>query len=185
MKKLLFVFIFIFAIFANAEYLNTTTQCNNGPLSSNSASSSSSSTSSASGYNQSGIPPASCVLATTHIAPGFGLSATVNDPSFFYFDSGYLVNLSGIGNGIRIRFVVYEDEKDYNAIQALVQTGYATRAPVHVIFENPTVSVIDYATYKALKKTGNQGKTCYTVSDLNNQVSVLNCPIQAISLDAN
>ena len=183
MKKLLFVFIFIFAIFANAEILNTATQCNNGSFSSNSASSSSSSTSSASGYNLPEIPSASCALAATHIAPGFDLSATASNPSDF--DSGYLVNLSGIGNGIRIRFVVYEDEREYNAIQALVQTAYATRAPIHVVFENPTVNVLDYATYVNLRKIGNQGKTCYTVPDLNNQVKVLYCPIKGINLEKN
>jgi len=85
---------------------------------------------------------------------------------------------------VPIRFVVYEDEKDYNAIQAIVQTAYATRTAVSIIFENPNIegNHYDYETFLTKRKTESK---CYVNEDLKGNIAFVNCPIQAIQLSSN
>ena len=198
MKKI-FSLLFVLVTIVHAyDAFDTSTQCNDGMLgvtsssssknsssSSQNTSSSSSSkkSSSSSGYNQPEIPPASCSMLATRIAPGFNLSGTASDPSLFFFDTFYYIKINN--KDLRVRFVIYDDEKDFNSIQAIVQTAYATRAPLSINFPNPMLNVLDYNSYINFKKSGQPKYVCYTVSDLTGLATSLLCPIQSIQLGTN
>lgn len=168
MKKFLIAFMLFFAAFANAkDYLNVNSQCNDGMSSTT--------------VNQLGMSPTSCSLIATKIAPGLDLHLQGEGLSMFFFDSFVYVTLNNVD--IPIRFVVFEDEKDYNAIQAIAQTAYATRTPVSVIFQNPMRAggLYDLATFNTKRTTE---KTCYK-SVVNGSIVSINCPIQSIQLNLN
>jgi hypothetical protein len=181
MKWILSVLVLFFAVFANADdVLDVKTQCNNGPISS------SSSTSSSSSANRVvGLADTSCYLIATTIRPGFDLPVESDGPSSFYFDQNYSIQLKNVKKPVPIRFVVYEDESNYNAVQAIVQTAYATKAPLSVIFANPTLRSKPYDLDTYLTKKRKKDKNCYTSEDVKEGVIALNCPILSIQLHSN
>ncbi len=183
--KRMFYIMFLFVICAQAnEIFDLESQCNKGELGLKSSSSKkASSSSSAAGYNHSEIPSASCSMLVTKLAPGFNFSEKAGDRSQFYFDTFYDVVLNGVT--LRVRFFVCDDEKDYNAIQAVVQTAYATRTTLSINFVNPQVNVLNFDEYENLKNKGTLVKTCYFAHDLTQAATTLYCPIQSIQLGYN
>ena len=168
MKACFIAFMFFFVVFANAnDLLEVSKQCN-GALTGT--------------INRPEIPPASCSVTAKKIAPGFNVSLQGEGPSMFFFDVYVDVNLNN--KNIPIRFIVFEDEKDYNAIQAIVQTAYAMRSLVSIILPNPTVSMklYDLSVFNVKRKTE---KACYKSVALDGSIVAINCSIQSIQLSAN
>lgn len=167
MKIFAFIMAMVAFVYAD-ELLDVTKNCNKGH--------------SAEGeYVQPGISEASCVLSTSRIHPGFDLDfQKVGLPSRFFFDT--FVNVKMNDKEIPIRFFVFEDEKEYNAIQALIQTAYATRSSVSVIFANPMLSenLYDYETFLTKRK---KTKKCYTNNNIKGVISYVNCSIESIILN--
>ena len=167
MKKSIFtLLIAMMAVFANAQQdadgLIPLAQasCNFGPGST---------------LNVQGIPDTSCSIMVTNIGPGFEVPLPNDGSVQFFFDSGYKVNLSGNQKKM-IRFNVFENEKEYKGIQALVQTAYATRAPLYVIFVNPLYTNYPFANIGS-KRSSSQA--CYDTG------LYYYCPVQAIQLGSN
>lgn len=124
-----------------------------------------------------GINQGDCRLEATKIMPGFDLNLQAGVTRFF-FDTFCSFQKEGTTNPLPIRFVVWEDEKEYNAIQAIVQTAYATRAPLTVIFKNPDVEYWDFSADYV--DTGRKSsKSCYSTGDM------FYCPIKSIQLGSN
>ncbi|MBR6942963.1 MAG: hypothetical protein IKH55_07880 [Fibrobacter sp.] len=174
MKKILFTIMFVLAVFANADgLLDVNTYCNDGknPVTNE--------------YNQPGITDTSCVLVATKVNPGFDMPVPVSGGiPWFFFDSGTTINIPGYTKPVGIRFCVFSDEANYNAVQAIVQTAYATRAPVSIIFSNPTRTgkPYDLATFHARRAND---KNCFKAEDLNGDIVSIVCPIESIQLGSN
>ena len=124
-----------------------------------------------------GINQGDCRLEATKIMPGFDLNLQAGVTRFF-FDTFFSFQKEGTTNSLPIRFVIWEDEKEYNAIQAIVQTAYATRAPLTVIFTNPNVKLLNFTDHyiNTERKTS---KACYSTGDM------IYCPIKSIQLGSN
>lgn len=173
MKLYAILLAMLFTVSAHAsDFLNVldiSQQCNNGHVITKI-------------YAQPGISETSCVMNATRIAPGFDLYLQTDYPSFFFFDTFVYIKINN--KDVPLRFVVYEDEKDYNAIQAIVQTAYAKHSAVSVIFANPMLpgNLYDFKSFFARRKTE---KICYTNNDLNGEIAFVNCSIQAIQLSSN
>lgn len=124
-----------------------------------------------------GVEQNDCRLKTSKIMPGFDLNLQ-NGATRFFFDSFFSIQVNGSSNPLPIRFVIWEDEKEYNAIQAIVQTAYATRTTLSIIFVNPHhetyVFSDDYV--NTIRKTS---KACYSAGGM------FYCPIKSIQLDPN
>lgn len=171
MKKII-VMALVFAVFAIArDVLDISSYCNNGYSASNQ-------------YNVPQIADSSCYLNTVAVTPG--LDMNILGLSYFFFDTN--VDFPGsdlkLGNqSVPIRFVVFDDEANYNAVQALIQTAYATRAPVTIIFANPKLKKYEFSEFMLSKRKTE--KKCYVAKDLNNDVVSINCPIQSILLGLN
>lgn len=160
----------VFAVYAQAnDLLDVQKNCNNGH-------------SETGDYARPAIAETSCFLTTARIAPGFDIHQQTDNPTVFFFDSFVYIKMNN--KDVPIRFVVYEDEKDYNTIQAIVQTAYATRAAVSIIFSNPKIedNLYDYETFLTKRKTDSK---CYVNSDLEGNIAFVNCPIQSIQLSSN
>lgn len=158
MKKIM-MFVFVFAYCAFAEKILDQTACNMG----------------SSQNSNPGIPAESCSITSFKIAPGTNTS--LNGSSMFFFDQDVTANLviNGIQKNLPIRFVVYSDEKDYNTVQVLIQTAFASRSSLSVIFVNPL--------YKLLQSDSHlSNRACYINKDRDGNVININCPIQAIQI---
>lgn len=165
MKILLLVMCTLLTVVANAQspigftIIDKNTQC------------------SSSQSNIPGIELGDCRLEATKIMPGFDLNLQAGSTRFF-FDSFFSFPKNGTSISLPIRFVIWEDEKEYNAIQAIVQTAYATRAPLTVIFKNPDVEYWDFSANYV--DTGRKSsKSCYSTGDM------FYCPIKSIQLGSN
>lgn len=122
-----------------------------------------------------GIPAESCSITSFKISPGTNTS--LNGSSMFFFDQDVTVNLmiNGTQKNLPIRFVVYSDEKDYNTVQVLIQTAFASRSSLSVVFVNPL--------YKLLQSDSHlNSQACYVNKDRGGEVVSLHCPIQAIQI---
>lgn len=169
MKTIFLTLAFFLTISANAyEFFDTKTQCNTS-----------------SEINQPNIPKKSCRMHVVRTAPGFNFANSSDDPSFFFFDSNYSISLDKNSDPLPIRFIVLDDEKNYNAIQAIVQTAYATRAPLSINFANPTTDILDEDSFMNSKKSGTLEKRCYKVANLKGKTILIHCPIQSIQLGSN
>ncbi len=124
-----------------------------------------------------GINQGDCRLETTRIMPGFDLNLQAGVTRFF-FDTFFSFQKEGSTNPLPIRFVIWEDEKEYNAIQAIVQTAYATRAPLTIIFTNPNVKLWNFTDHY-INTDRKTSKACYSTGDM------IYCPIKSIQLGSN
>ena len=138
-------------------------------------------------YNLPAIPDTSCYLVATEVKPGINISPA--GVSLFFFDQNFSFSLNVKENGVvkkktlPMRFVIFEDEKDYNAIQAIVQTAYASRGSLSLIFTNPGVKTYDFSTYIQSKRK--KESWCYTTTDASGNVIQLQCPVQSVQLFPN
>lgn len=158
MKKIM-VFVIVLAYFAFAQRVLDQAACNMGN----------------SQNSNMGIPAESCSITSFKISPGTNTS--LNGSSMFFFDQDVTVNLvvNGAQKNLPIRFVVYSDEKDYNTVQVLIQTAFASRSSLNVIFVNPF--------YKILQSDNHlNSQTCYVNKDRGGNAVSINCPIQAIQI---
>ena len=171
MKLSSILIVMLITVFAHAnDLLDVQKDCNNGH-------------SKTGDYAQPAIAESSCILTAMRIAPGFDIpQKNDNRPTLFFFDTFVYMKLND--KDIPIRFLVYEDEKDYNTIQAIVQTAYATRANVSIIFANPNIAdnLYEYETFLTKRKTENK---CFVNKDLKGNVAFINCKIQTIQLSSN
>ncbi len=169
MKSVFFTLAFLLTVCANANQLfDANSDCNTSSI-----------------INQPDVPKNSCRMLVSRTAPGFNLANSANALSLFFFNSNYSISLDKNSGLLPIRFVVFEDERDYNAIQAIVQTAYATRAPLSINFSNPTVDILDEDSFMNSKKSGKIEKRCYKVLNSNGKTALIHCPIQSIQLGSN
>ncbi len=115
-----------------------------------------------------GIPSQSCYerLASYHI----GLQ--VSD-GMFYIDSGLDIQFNN--KTYRLRFFITSTSNTYNQVQALVQTGYATRRKIEIIYPNYAITTVTNANTTALNNIN-----CSTNSDALGNPANMYCPIQAL-----
>lgn len=77
----------------------------------------------------------------------------------------------------KLRFFVTKDASNYNAMMAIVQTAYASRSKLNVIYPNPSViSVIDLSAHKF-----DNDKCGFNNDGLGNPAH-LYCPIESITV---
>lgn len=158
MKKIM-VFVIVFACCSFAQRVLDESACNMGN----------------SENSNLAIPPESCSITSFKIHPG--TNTPLNGSSMFFFDQDVTANImiNGTQKNLPIRFVVYSDEKDYNTVQVLIQTAFASRSGLSVIFVNPS--------YKLLQSDNHlNSQACYLNKDRGGNVVSLNCPIQAIQI---
>ncbi len=117
-----------------------------------------------------GIPPQSCYerLATYHVGIQTG-------GGMFYIDSGLDIQFNN--KTYRLRFFITSTSNTYNQIQALAQTGYATRSKIEVIYPNYAITNVTNANTVALNNTN-----CSTNTDNLGNPANMYCPIQALSI---
>lgn len=116
-----------------------------------------------------GIPSTSCQYSMTSYHVG------LQTHGLFFIDNGESVAHGG--KNYKMRFYVTSTSPDYNAIQALAQTGFAFQDRLNVIFPNfssstnfaGSCSAFDNA--KCCTNVDNEGKPAY-----------MYCPIQAITV---
>lgn len=168
-------FVLMLAVFANAQdIINPERSCNDGKkhLYTNQSGTQEMR------YNLPNIPETSCVITVEHISPGHNNAPT--GTTIFFFD--HELKIKKDQKDVSIRFVVYNDDVNYNALQALVQTAYAMRSKMTVIFENPTLELLTENEFYSKRKTTQK---CYAVNNLSDEIASINCPIQSIGLERN
>lgn len=169
MKSVFFTLAFLLTVCANANQLfDANSDCNTSSI-----------------INLPDVPKNSCRMLVSRTAPGFNFADSANALSLFFFDSNYSISLNKNSELIPIRFVVFEDETNYNAVQAFVQTAYATRAPLLINFSNPSTNLLDEISFINSRKSGNIEKRCYKVLNSNGKTALIHCPIQSIQLGSN
>lgn len=122
-----------------------------------------------------GVPGTSCNFVAKTITPG--LNAAFAGESAFFFDADVYAPMivDGKSKLIPLRFFSYENDKTYNTIQALVQTAYATRASMNVIFLNPFYTLLESDKHVS-------SESCYKNKDRAGNFVSINCRVQAIQL---
>lgn len=120
-----------------------------------------------------GIPETSCFIETGAIS--IGANFMIGGYSSFFLDQEIYFKTNANAPEYPIRFVVYSDEKNYNMVQALVQTAYATRARVELIFVNPKYKILSTDSHLS-------DQTCFSNNDSSGKMVSINCPIQSIRL---
>lgn len=116
-----------------------------------------------------GIPTQSCYERLSSFYMGI---QTAN--GMFFIDFGKDIQYKG--KNYRLRFFITTASDSYNQIQALAQTGYATRSKVEIIYPNyATTAVID-------ANAGLNNANCGTNTDNAGNAAYMYCPIQALSV---
>ncbi|PBC75203.1 hypothetical protein [Fibrobacter intestinalis] len=115
-----------------------------------------------------GIPTQSCY----EILSSFYMGIQSADGMFF-IDTDKDVQYNN--KTYKLRFFVTATSSSYNQIQALAQTGYATRSRIEVIYPNYAETTVTNAT--ALNNTN-----CSTNTDNAGNAAYMYCPIQALSI---
>ena len=165
----------VLAVLANAQdIINPDKSCNDGQQHQYTNQSGTQETR----YNLPNIPKTSCVISAEHFAPGHNNAPTGS--TFFFIDQNLKIRRNQ--QDIALRFVVYNDEVNYNAIQALAQTAYATRSKLTIVFENPNLELLTEAQFIANRRTTQK---CFSISNLSGNIASINCPVQSIELDMN
>ena len=167
MKKVLLVII-VFAIFANAQIMLESINCNKATN-----------------------PEKSCQLGFSRFS--FGQNFGTGGTNMFFFDvSGLSISKNVLPNAVNvppnqgsptlpIRFFILSSEAGYNSAMSLIHTAYASRASLSVIFMNPLDGLFkDEQSFVANYPT----QRCY-VNRINNEPISILCPIMAITLEEN
>lgn len=115
-----------------------------------------------------GVPLTSCYYTFSNFSIGLGAKT-------FFIDTGYDVTYKG--GKYRLRFGVPSTSAFFNEFQAIIQTAYATKSEVSVIFPNYDVTTVGDAIY------GISETECRTNVDNNKNSANMYCPIQSISLN--
>ena len=86
--------------------------------------------------NIEGISETSCVATSSNFT--FGLLQAANGTANYYFvDFADITFTIGSEKNVVLRYIIHSNEPNFNAIQALTQTAFATNARLSVIFRNP------------------------------------------------
>ena len=86
-----------------------------------------------------GIPETSCKAISSNF--NFGLLQSVDGHTNYYFiDFADIFFTIGNEHSVQLRYIINSNELNYNAIQALTQTAFATNASLSVIFKSPYLS---------------------------------------------
>ena len=117
----------------------------------------------------SGIPVQSCYEKLSSFY--MGIQA---DNEMFFIDPVKSVQYGG--KTYWLRFFVTSASGAYNQIQALAQTGYATRSSVDVIYPNYATTTVTNA------NAGLNDANCSTNTDNAGNAAYMYCPIQALSI---
>ncbi|MDD7298584.1 hypothetical protein SAMN05720469_1463 [Fibrobacter intestinalis] len=117
----------------------------------------------------SGIPIQSCYEKLSSFY--MGIQA---DNGMFFIDPGKSVQYGG--KTYWLRFFVTSASRVYNQIQALAQTGYATRSSVEIIYPNYATTTVTNA------NAGLNDANCSTNTDNAGNAAYMYCPIQALSI---
>lgn len=96
------------------------------------------------------------------------------DNGMFFIDPGKSVQYGG--KTYWLRFFVTSASRVYNQIQALAQTGYATRSSVEIIYPNYATTTVTNA------NAGLNDANCSTNTDNAGNAAYMYCPIQALSI---
>jgi hypothetical protein len=177
MKKSIFtLLIAVMAVFANAQAVSGSTADANGYFVYDAANYCNHGSVDASNPRTSGLLATHCVISFNKLTVGFN---PTNHQ--FFFDTDYKVKVGVDQNGQdvfrQIRFDVLAGEAEYNGIQAAIQTAYAMRSTVHVIFENPLHH--SYSPTDADAATKRQSGLCA------DNGYYFYCPVFAFQLDYN
>lgn len=115
-----------------------------------------------------GIPTKSCyeILSSFHI----GIQT---EDGMFFINTNKDIQYNN--KTYKLRFFIKATNSSYNQIQALVQTGYATRSRIEVIYP-------DYAVTTVTNATALDNVNCGTNTDNAGNAAYMYCPIQALSI---
>lgn len=116
-----------------------------------------------------GIPSTSCQYSMTSYHVG------LQTHGLFFIDNGESVAHGG--KNYKMRFYVTSASPDYNAIQALAQTGFAFQDRLNVIFPNFSSSTNFAGSCNTLDNV-----KCCTNVDGEGKPAYMYCPIQAITV---
>lgn len=114
-----------------------------------------------------GMPLTSCYLKSLSYSIGM-------DRGYFFIDTGYDVNYKG--HIYRLRLGVTSSSDYYNDFQAIVQTAYATRSTITIIYPNSDVTSVGNGNY------GLTDSECRVNTDNKGKPANMYCPIQSITL---
>lgn len=104
----------------------------------------------------------------------FGLIQSIDgSPSYYFVDFNDVLFTIGSEQNVAVRLIVYSNESDFNSIQAITQTAYATNSMLHIIFRNPELQQ-NLNTYGA-----NGRKLCQRYAGVG---SSMVCHVDAISI---
>ncbi|MCF0215763.1 MAG: hypothetical protein HUK21_04760 [Fibrobacteraceae bacterium] len=118
--------------------------------------------------NVAGIANTSCIVSTNILSIGMSIDAS---GAIFFMDQ------DAVKYGDRpIRFYVHSSDFTYKELQAILQTAYATRSSVGIIYANPSEGGAGLAKDSSLTNVTTQ--QCRIIDAL----SALYCPIQSIAL---
>ena len=115
-----------------------------------------------------GIPQTSCFCSLSTFSLGM-------NQGYFFIDTGYDVSYNG--GTYRLRVGVTSNSSYYNDFQAIVQTAYATRSVISLIYPNFALMPVKNASYDGLSDL-----ECRINTDNNGAPANMYCPIQAITL---
>ncbi len=117
----------------------------------------------------SGIPAQSCYERLSSFNVGLQTSDGI-----FFIDFGK--DIQHNGKTYRMRFFITPTSTSYNQIQALAQTGYATRSRMEIIYPNYATTTVTNA------NAGLNDTNCSTNTDNVGNAAYMYCPIQALSI---
>lgn len=83
-----------------------------------------------------GIPETSCHVYTSDFTFGL-IQATDGTVVYYYVDFNDVRFTIGSEENVVLRYIVYSNESNFNSVQAITQTAFATNSKMHVIFKNP------------------------------------------------
>lgn len=83
-----------------------------------------------------GIPENSCHAYSDNYTFGL-IQATDGSSSYYFVDFNDITFTIGTEENVVIRYMIFSNEANFNGIQAITQTAFATNSKLHIIFKNP------------------------------------------------
>lgn len=119
-----------------------------------------------------GAPVTSCIASSSNFT--FGLTQEADGSAYYYFVDFHDVLLTiDSEENVPLRLIVYSSEPNFNSIQALTQTAFATNSKLQVIFKSPALP-------QNFSTTGpNEHTLCYRFSGAGGSVV---CHVDALTL---
>lgn len=109
-----------------------------------------------------GIPITSCHAYSENYTFGLILS-TDGTPGYYFVDFNDITFTIDSEENVLIRYIIYSNEVNYNSVQAITQTAFATNSRLHIIFRNPKLdqnrNAIDVNGRKLCYRYGGNGSS--------------------------